>query len=50
MEDQAGETPIRVLGNPLKMSATPVQYRKRPPHLDEDREAILRLIDETQDS
>lgn len=49
LEGPTGETPVRVLGNPLKMSATPVQYRNRPPHLDEDRDAILRLLDETQD-
>ncbi len=37
--------PIRVLGNPLKMSATPVQYRSRPPHLDGDRAAVMRMLD-----
>jgi crotonobetainyl-CoA:carnitine CoA-transferase CaiB-like acyl-CoA transferase len=37
--------PLRVLGNPLKMSATPVQYQRRPPHLDEDREAVLKMLD-----
>lgn len=37
--------PVRVLGNPLKMSATPVQYRSPPPHLDEDRAAVMRLLD-----
>ncbi|MFB2553487.1 CaiB/BaiF CoA transferase family protein [Ensifer soli] len=36
--------PIRVLGNPLKMSATPVQYRSRPPHLDEDHDAVMKLL------
>lgn len=39
--------PIRVLGNPLKMSATPVQYRSRPPHLDEDRNAIMKLLEDS---
>ncbi len=38
--------PVRVLGNPLKMSMTPVQYRSRPPHLDEDREAVMRLLED----
>lgn len=43
------QDPIRVLGNPLKMSVTPVQYRSRPPHLDADREAVLRLLDPEAD-
>lgn len=38
------EDPVRLLGNPLKMSVTPVQYHTRPPHLDADREAVLRLL------
>ncbi|WP_230174978.1 CoA transferase, partial [Rhizobium sp. CECT 9324] len=43
------EGPVRLLGNPLKMSATPVQYRSRPPHLDADREAVLRLLEPVTD-
>ncbi|MDZ7873375.1 MAG: CoA transferase [Rhizobium sp.] len=43
------EDPVRLLGNPLKMSVTPVQYRSRPPHLDADREAILRLLEPDTD-
>ncbi len=43
------EDPVRLLGNPLKMSVTPVQYRSRPPHLDADREAVLRLLDPDAD-
>lgn len=39
------EPPLRLLGNPLKMSLTPVQYRSRPPHLDADREAVMRLLE-----
>lgn len=39
------EDPISLLGNPLKMSVTPVQYRSPPPHLDADREAVLRLLE-----
>ena len=38
------EDDVRLLGNPLKMSVTPVQYRSRPPHLDADREAVMRLL------
>jgi crotonobetainyl-CoA:carnitine CoA-transferase CaiB-like acyl-CoA transferase len=32
---------LRLLGNPLKLSATPASYRNPPPRLDEHREAIL---------
>lgn len=43
------EGPVRLLGNPLKMSVTPVQYRSRPPHLDADREVVLRLLEPDTD-
>jgi len=39
-------TSMRLLGNPLKMSATPVRFDKAPPHLDQDRDAVLLLLDE----
>ncbi|WP_245294987.1 CaiB/BaiF CoA transferase family protein [Pararhizobium antarcticum] len=45
MQDDDGNPPVRVLGNPLKMSATPVQYRSRPPHLDEDRTAVMQMLE-----
>lgn len=32
--------PVRVLGNPLKLSATPVRYDLAPPRLDEGRAAL----------
>ncbi|MCU0908601.1 MAG: CoA transferase [Rhodobacteraceae bacterium] len=32
--------PVRVLGNPLKLSATPVSYDLAPPRLDEGRAAL----------
>jgi formyl-CoA transferase len=32
--------PVRVLGNPLKLSATPVRYTQAPPRLDEGRAAL----------
>jgi formyl-CoA transferase len=32
--------PVRVLGNPLKLSATPVRYNLAPPRLDEGRAAL----------
>ena len=43
------EDPVRLLGNPLKMSVTPVHYHTRPPHLDADREAVLRLLEPDAD-
>ncbi|WP_105424601.1 CaiB/BaiF CoA transferase family protein [Neorhizobium tomejilense] len=33
---------VRLLGNPLKMSATPVRFDRAPPHVDQDKDAILR--------
>jgi crotonobetainyl-CoA:carnitine CoA-transferase CaiB-like acyl-CoA transferase len=35
---------IRLLGNPLKMSATPVRFDRAPPHLDQDRNEVLQLL------
>lgn len=43
MPDEDG-APIRLIGNPLKMSATPVRYRLPPPHLDEGRDEIMAEI------
>jgi formyl-CoA transferase len=36
--------PLRLLGNPLKFSATPVRYAKAPPRLDEDRAALAAFL------
>jgi crotonobetainyl-CoA:carnitine CoA-transferase CaiB-like acyl-CoA transferase len=36
--------PLRLLGNPLKMSATPVRFDRAPPHVDQDRDDIMRLL------
>jgi formyl-CoA transferase len=36
--------PVRLLGNPLKFSATPVRYVKAPPGVDEDRAAFLAAL------
>ncbi|WP_457852827.1 hypothetical protein [Sinorhizobium medicae] len=44
MEQDDGR-PLRLLGNPLKLSATPVAYQHPPPHLDQHREEILALIE-----
>ncbi|TCR79589.1 CoA transferase [Rhizobium sp. BK376] len=39
-----GAQPLRLLGNPLKMSATPVRFDRAPPHVDQDRDDILQLL------
>lgn len=39
--DTADGLGVRLLGNPLKMSVTPVGYRRPPPHVDQDRSDIL---------
>jgi formyl-CoA transferase len=36
--------PVRLLGNPLKLSATPVTYRRPPPHVGEDTAEVMALI------
>lgn len=38
--------PVRVLGNPLKLSATPVRYIHAPPRLDEGRAALDAFLDD----
>lgn len=40
--------PLRFLGNPLKMSATPVRFDRAPPHVDQDRDDILQLLDDME--
>jgi crotonobetainyl-CoA:carnitine CoA-transferase CaiB-like acyl-CoA transferase len=35
---------VDLIGNPLKLSATPVHYAKPPPQLGEDTESVLRTI------
>ena len=35
---------MRLLGNPLKLSATPVSYRLPPPRLGQDTDAVLREL------
>jgi crotonobetainyl-CoA:carnitine CoA-transferase CaiB-like acyl-CoA transferase len=45
MQTQDGKV-LRLLGNPLKMSATPVRFDRAPPHLNQDRDDILEeLVD-----
>lgn len=36
-----GQPDVTLLGNPLKLSATPVRFVRSPPHLDQDREEVL---------
>ncbi|MBN9981329.1 CaiB/BaiF CoA transferase family protein [Rhizobium laguerreae] len=43
METVDGQT-VHLLGNPLKMSATPVRFDRAPPHVDQDKDAILREL------
>lgn len=40
METEAG--PVKLLGNPLKFSETPVRYRRPPPHMGADTETVLK--------
>lgn len=37
-------SPVRVLGNPLKLSDTPVQYQSPPPRLGQHTEAVLKTF------
>ncbi len=39
---EAGE--VKLVGNPIKMSATPAQYSAAPPTLGQDTEQILREL------
>lgn len=43
MQTEDGQA-LRLLGNPLKMSATPVRFDRAPPHVDQDRDDILQLL------
>ncbi len=39
------DTPtVRLLGNPLKLSATPVTYRRPPPHVGENEDEVRALL------
>jgi len=40
-----GADPLRLIGNPLKFSATPVSYRRTPPHFGADTETVLNADD-----
>ena len=40
---------VDLIGNPLKFSATPVSYRRAPPHLGEDTKAVFDWLDGVRD-
>ncbi len=40
----ASGSPVRMLGNPIHLSATPVQYRSPPPGLGQHTEAVLQEL------
>ncbi len=35
---------VRLLGNPLKLSATPISYRRAPPAFGQDTETVLQML------
>ncbi len=41
--------PLRLLGNPLKMSVTPVRLHRPPPHLDQDREDLFQMLSDFEE-
>ncbi|MEM6664949.1 MAG: CoA transferase, partial [Pseudomonadota bacterium] len=42
MDNPVGDpTPLKLIGNPLKLSDTPVTYRRRPPRIGEHSRAVL---------
>jgi formyl-CoA transferase len=40
---------LKLLANPLKLSATPVRYERPPPRFGQDTEAVLRAFGITKD-
>jgi crotonobetainyl-CoA:carnitine CoA-transferase CaiB-like acyl-CoA transferase len=45
----AATNDVRLIGNPLKFSATPVSYRKAPPKLGQDTADILQWLESTME-
>ena len=37
----AGDSPVKMIGSPIKLSATPVSYRRAPPTLGQHTDAVL---------
>jgi len=42
--DAAASGDVRVIGNPLKLSKTPVTYRRAPPRFGQDTDEVLSNI------
>ncbi|KEJ96128.1 formyl-CoA transferase [Pseudosulfitobacter pseudonitzschiae] len=42
--DGVAQGQVRLLGNPLKLSATPVTYRHAPPSFGQDTDAVLQML------
>jgi crotonobetainyl-CoA:carnitine CoA-transferase CaiB-like acyl-CoA transferase len=40
-DDSVQDGKLRLIGNPLKLSRTPVSYRRKPPSFGQDTEAVL---------
>ena len=39
--DLSGDGEVRLIGNPIKMSETPVSYRHAPPQCGEHNDAVM---------
>ncbi len=48
--DGVAEGHVRLLGNPLKLSATPVSYRHAPPNCGQDTDAVLQMLRQVPDT
>lgn len=48
--DGVAEGHVRLLGNPLKLSATPVTYRHAPPICGQDTDAVLQMLRQVPDT
>lgn len=47
--DERRPHPVRQVANPIGMSATPAEYRLAPPRLDEDGDAVRRMLAKRRD-
>ncbi|MEO0389580.1 MAG: CoA transferase [Pseudomonadota bacterium] len=50
IEMQNGNANLRLLGNPLKLSKTPVTYRAAPPRFGQDTDAVLKMLQRSDNS
>jgi crotonobetainyl-CoA:carnitine CoA-transferase CaiB-like acyl-CoA transferase len=44
MPHPATNSEVRLIGNPVKLSATPVDYRHSPPMMGQDTDAVLKEL------